>query len=350
MSIRNLKDGSTKPWICECYPTGRSGKRVRKRFATKGEAAAYEKFIMREIDGKPWMGNKPDYRRLSDVVERWFDLYGKTLANGPVIYQKFQHMVEAMGNPLADQFNSKIYADFRAKRMSGLLPFVSARWNKGAPSIATLNSELARFKAVFGKLKELGEWNQPHPLEDVKPFKEQERAMTFLPKEKLPILLELVGQHEIEDMLKIVKLCLSTGARWNEAAQMHSSQLSKHKVTFTNTKTKKNRSVPISKDLYNEIYKPTSGKLFTQCYTPFCYILKNKLGLDIPTGQASHILRHTFASHFMMNGGNILVLRDILGHADLSMTMRYAHFAPDHLTEAISLNPIASQTAATEKS
>ncbi|MBY8272194.1 tyrosine-type recombinase/integrase [Vibrio fluvialis] len=103
-------------------------------------------------------------------------------------------------------------------------------------------------------------------------------------------------------------------------------------------------------DLYNEIYKPTSGKLFTQCYTPFCYILKNKLGLDIPTGQASHILRHTFASHFMMNGGNILVLRDILGHADLSMTMRYAHFAPDHLAEAISLNPIASQTAATEKS
>ncbi|ELL4670092.1 hypothetical protein Q5V23_003966 [Vibrio fluvialis] len=48
-----------------------------------------------------------------------------------------------------------------------------------------------------------------------------------------------------------------------------------------------------------------------------------------------------------MNGGNILALRDILGHADLSMTMRYANFAPDHLTEAIFLNPIASQTAAT---
>ncbi|MBY8080128.1 hypothetical protein KW484_02945 [Vibrio fluvialis] len=51
-----------------------------------------------------------------------------------------------------------------------------------------------------------------------------------------------------------------------------------------------------------------------------------------------------------MNGGNILALRDILGHADISMTMRYAHFAPDHMTEAIFLNPIASQTAATEKS
>ncbi|WP_159150688.1 tyrosine-type recombinase/integrase, partial [Klebsiella pneumoniae] len=43
------------------------------------------------------------------------------------------------------------------------------------------------------------------------------------------------------------------------------------------------------------------------------------------------VLRHTFASHFMMNGGNILVLRDILGHSDIKMTMVYAHFSPDHL-------------------
>jgi site-specific recombinase XerD len=42
----------------------------------------------------------------------------------------------------------------------------------------------------------------------------------------------------------------------------------------------------------------------------------------------------------MMNGGNILVLRDILGHADISLTMRHADFATDHLTEAISKNPI----------
>ncbi|EKO3930614.1 hypothetical protein GAW91_001210 [Vibrio fluvialis] len=48
----------------------------------------------------------------------------------------------------------------------------------------------------------------------------------------------------------------------------------------------------------------------------------------------------------MMNGDNILVLRDILGHADLSMAIRYA---PDHLPEAISLNPIASLTVATKK-
>ena len=61
----------------------------------------------------------------------------------------------------------------------------------------------------------------------------------------------------------------------------------------------------------------------------------------LPDGQMSHVLRHTFASHFMMNGGNILVLQRILGHTDIKMTMRYAHFAPDHLDEAVRLNPLA---------
>lgn len=61
---------------------------------------------------------------------------------------------------------------------------------------------------------------------------------------------------------------------------------------------------------------------------------------QIPEGQCTHVLRHTFASHFMMNGGNILVLRDILGHADIKMTMIYAHFAPDHLEDAVTKNPL----------
>jgi hypothetical protein len=33
----------------------------------------------------------------------------------------------------------------------------------------------------------------------------------------------------------------------------------------------------------------------------------------------------------MMRGGRLLALKSILGHADLTMTQRYAHLAPDHL-------------------
>jgi len=62
-------------------------------------------------------------------------------------------------------------------------------------------------------------------------------------------------------------------------------------------------------------------------------------GIDLPKGQRTHVLRHTFASHFMMGGGNILVLQQILGHRTIVMTMRYSHFAPDHLDAALTLNP-----------
>jgi len=48
-----------------------------------------------------------------------------------------------------------------------------------------------------------------------------------------------------------------------------------------------------------------------------------------------HDLRHTYASHFMMRGGNVAELRDILGHADIKMTMRYAHLSPAHLRTTV---------------
>lgn len=48
--------------------------------------------------------------------------------------------------------------------------------------------------------------------------------------------------------------------------------------------------------------------------------------IKLPKGRAAHSLRHTFASHFIQNGGNILTLQKILGHSSLAMTMRYAHW------------------------
>jgi len=63
---------------------------------------------------------------------------------------------------------------------------------------------------------------------------------------------------------------------------------------------------------------------------------------DLPKGQAAHVLRHTFASHFMINGGNILTLQKILGHSTITQTMTYAHLAPDYLNEAMEFNPVST--------
>jgi len=53
----------------------------------------------------------------------------------------------------------------------------------------------------------------------------------------------------------------------------------------------------------------------------------------------------TFASRFVMNGGNILTLQKILGHTSLAMTMRYAHLAPDHLQDAVRFGPVPDYQA-----
>jgi len=111
-------------------------------------------------------------------------------------------------------------------------------------------------------------------------------------------------------------------------------------IIYVKTKGKKNRAVPITEKLQADL--PSSRKaqvLFKPCYSAFRKAMQ-RAGIETPAGQLTHVLRHTFASHFMMNGGNILVLQRILGHTDIKVTMRYAHFAPDHLSEAMLLNPL----------
>lgn len=68
----------------------------------------------------------------------------------------------------------------------------------------------------------------------------------------------------------------------------------------------------------------------------------DKTSIVLPRGQLTHVLRHTFAAHFMMSGGNIFALQKIRGHHDIKMTMRYAHLAPDHLETALRFNPLAT--------
>jgi site-specific recombinase XerD len=44
-----------------------------------------------------------------------------------------------------------------------------------------------------------------------------------------------------------------------------------------------------------------------------------------------HDLRHTFASHYIMNGGSLTELQGLLGHSSPMMTLKYAHMSPGFL-------------------
>ncbi|WP_313396988.1 replication endonuclease [Atlantibacter hermannii] len=186
-----------------------------------------------------------------------------------------------------------------------------------------------------------------NPLTNIRLFDEPEKEMAWLTTEEVARLLRTCRGHGNPDLTMIVKICLATGARWSEAQSITKINLSPNKLTFFKTKGKKNRSVPISNDLYNEFIE-REGKPFEPCYRQFYRVLR-WAKIELPEGQMSHVLRHTFASHFMMKGGNILVLQRILGHSDIRVTMRYAHFAPDHLEDALLFNPLSAGLSVTTK-
>ncbi|WP_423828532.1 tyrosine-type recombinase/integrase, partial [Staphylococcus aureus] len=90
----------------------------------------------------------------------------------------------------------------------------------------------------------------------------------------------------------VVKICLSTGARWREAINLTRSQVTKYRITFVRTKGKKNRSIPISKELYEEIMALDGFNFFTDCYFQFLSVME-KTSIVLPRGQLTHVLRHT---------------------------------------------------------
>lgn len=106
----------------------------------------------------------------------------------------------------------------------------------------------------------------------------------------------------------------------------------------------KERLVPLGTKAQNELARylrerPASedGTLFlSHCRTPLTpsgvYRIVARIAREARVRTSPHRLRHTFATQYLLNGGDPESLRLILGHETLDMTMRYVHLTQKHLS------------------
>lgn len=340
MTIKKLEDGR---YEVDCRPDGRDGARIRKKFRTKNEAQVFEKQVMGDgARGVFEKKKKRDERRLSALIALWFDGHGKALKRGEERKRALESMAERMGDPCAADLTTSHFTTYRGERLAGKFCRVSIgsgrkKGEEAKPVCAnTVNHELSYLRALFNELERLGVWEGENPVGKVRALKFDETEMAYLEAEQIGPLLADLDARDVATGV-VARICLATGARWSEAEGLTSRQVRGGRIHFARTKSSKNRTVPISEALQKMI---KAALPFGDCYKRFEASV-DAVQLDLPAGQLTHVLRHTFASHYMMNGGDILTLQRVLGHASLAMTMKYAHFSPGHLAEVVMLNPLS---------
>ncbi|WP_314409626.1 tyrosine-type recombinase/integrase [Pseudomonas kuykendallii] len=318
------KDGKT--WTADFYERGRGGRRIRKKgFLTKAAAQRFETDFFASLK----QTGRPLDDRLSDLVELWHSLHGCSLKDEKARLTRTLAITERLGNPQVCDFDALVWARYRQSRLKEVSPH-------------TVNHEQRYLSAVFSELIRLGAWVGSNPLANVRQIKTDQSELSFLTLDQIDQLLDECRKSQNNHTYPVALLCLATGARWDEAESIGRNAIFGGKAHFHRTKNRQSRSVPIPDDvaaLALKLGTPGNGRLFMSCRAAFRGAYE-RCGFHTP-GQLTHILRHTFASHYMMGGGDILSLQRILGHSSITMTMRYAHLSPDHLESALRLSPLA---------
>lgn len=185
--------------------------------------------------------------------------------------------------------------------------------------------------------------------------------------EQVQAFLRAAEEEDYPGLAALYATAIYTGLRVGELAALRWSDIRDDWRVITvrrswNTKTKsgKVRHVPLQAALVARlkawklesphgdlVFPNRTGKMHAKAARPFNRIFKRccaRVGLrDL----RFHDLRHTFASHWVMNGGDIFRLQKAMGHATIVMTNKYSHLAPEAVDDDIDLLP-AVETGAGE--
>lgn len=265
-----------------------------------------------------------------------------TLKDGVALYLEYSK------NNKRSTANDKAYTDTFLKFFKGLdldeitpskIEDFKKYLLKNGKSKATVNKYLQALSKLFNVAID-NEIITTNPKQKVKNLKTENNKIRFLEKSEEKSLMSVLPKFYYDgksSMLKlIVKVALKTGMRRNEILT-----LKWQNVDFKNnvfellvTKSGKSRKIPIAKTLKKFLEKlkkvSNSEYLFVNPETQKRYVdIKKSFKTALKQANIEnfrfHDLRHTFATRLIEKGVDIVVVKELMGHANISTTMIYVH-------------------------
>jgi integrase/recombinase XerC len=207
----------------------------------------------------------------------------------------------------------------------------------------SINRKIVSLRAYFHYLIKNQELEK-NPLLKILPVKSSKRNPIFIMEEDMDTIINNLEYDNnffgTRDKL-IIYLLYATGIRKAELLNLEESDfyLSKKEIRIFG-KRRKERIIPIGNqiiDLVKEYTKQkkelavVEKKLFINedysnlSITQLDKIVKKYLSVTNIERKSPHILRHTFATHLMNEGADIMNVKELLGHQSLEATQIYAH-------------------------
>lgn len=164
-----------------------------------------------------------------------------------------------------------------------------------------------------------------------------------------PDLTTTIGRRD----RAILELMYATGLRASELVSLRNKDIDLMRGLVTcHGKGSRQRTIPFGKSAAHWIkhhrnttssYVNPNLHLFTNCGKPLTrqllWTLVNQYGAAAGMSSISpHILRHSFATHLLLNGAEIKYVQALLGHSDISTTSIYTHISPTHLVDSYRLH------------
>jgi integrase len=219
---------------------------------------------------------------------------------------------------------------FSGKSIDKISPQMIERYRdnrKARVTGSSVNRELACLKTMFSKaiLWDLADEN---PVKRIKFLRENKPRSRYLNREEIKALLDNCTDH----LRPIVIFALNTGMRLSEVLGLTWDRVNLQEgiAELRETKTGDVRHVPLTPDARVALDMVEGGNkyVFTYGKEPLLRVSRSFAtacrGADIENFRF-HDLRHTWASYFMMNGGNLYDLMVMGGWKSISMVKRYSH-------------------------